>query len=685
LGSVAVIRQDPDFESLFESAPGLYLVLDPDLTIVAVTDAYLDATMTKRPEILGRALFEVFPDNPDDPDASGVTNLRTSLNRVRTELVPDTMAVQKYDIRRPESEGGGFEVRYWSPLNTPVFGPDRSLAYIIHRVANVTEYMELKDQESAQQQLTVELQQRTTKMEIELFLRSRELQKLNQDLQAANKTKSVFLANMSHELRTPLSAILGFSELLIDDDGRRFNEASRKNFLEHIHSGGENLLGLINDILDLAKVEAGQMKLRPETLRLTTVVDDVISVAQPLAAKKQLKVLKRVSSEIVLIADAGKLKQMLLNLMSNAIKFTPEGGTVTIAAKRLPESLEISVADTGIGISKVDQGRIFEEFQQLDSGIGRVAQGTGLGLALTRHFAVLHGGDVRLESELGKGSTFTLCLPAAGLTSVGPPTRDRVLPAANIRDDRPLILVVEDNESDAELVSHIVERGGFRLEIARTGSEALRLARDLQPVAILLDIVLPELDGWEVLARLKRDETTSGIPVLVVSVVDNPELGAALGALDYLVKPIRANQLLDRLSRFNFKRQTGKEKISVLVVDDETVQRELLAAVLEAEGFTVVQAAGGREAIQVAMAIKPDLVLLDLMMPDVSGLDVVRALRANAETKSTPIMIVTAKDLTDTDKGHLNGHVSSILGHGSTGALDLLGHLQRVVGSGGAK
>jgi DNA-binding response OmpR family regulator len=172
---------------------------------------------------------------------------------------------------------------------------------------------------------------------------------------------------------------------------------------------------------------------------------------------------------------------------------------------------------------------------------------------------------------------------------------------------------------------------------------------------------------------------------VVVSVVDNPELGAALGALDYLVKPIRANQLLDRLSRFNFKRQTGKEKISVLVVDDETVQRELLAAVLESEGFTVVQAAGGREAIQVAMAIKPDLVLLDLMMPDVSGLDVVKALRANAETKTTPIMILTAKDLTDTDKGHLNGHVSSILGHGSTGALDLLGHLQRVIGSGASK
>jgi signal transduction histidine kinase/DNA-binding response OmpR family regulator len=680
---VAVIGRTPDFESLFESAPGLYLVLDPELTIVAVTDAYLDATMTKRAEILGRALFEVFPDNPDDPDATGVANLRSSLDRVRSELVPDTMAVQKYDIRRPESEGGGFEVRYWSPLNTPVFGPDKRLAYIIHRVANVTEYMELKDHESAQQQLTDELQQRTTKMEIELFLRSRELQKLNQDLQAANKTKSVFLANMSHELRTPLSAILGFSELLIDDDVRRFSDASRKNFLQHIHSGGENLLGLINDILDLAKVEAGQMKLRPETVRIATVVDDVISIAQPLAAKKQLVISKSVSSNIVLIADGGKLKQMLLNLVSNAIKFTPEGGTVTIAAKRLPQTLEISVADTGIGISAADQGRIFEEFQQLDSGIGRVAQGTGLGLALTRHFAVLHGGDVRLESELGKGSTFTLCLPVAGLTPVGPAVTDGVVPAgANIPDDRPLILVVEDNDADAELVEHIVERGGFRVEIARTGSEALSKARASQPVAILLDIVLPELDGWEVLAHLKRDETTSSIPVVVVSVVDNPDLGAALGALDYLVKPIRANELLDRLRRFNFKRQTGKEKISVLVVDDETVQRELLAAVLESEGFTVVQAAGGREAIQVAIAIKPDLVLLDLMMPDVTGLDVVRALRANAATKATPIMILTAKDLTEKDKGHLNGHVSAILGHGSTSAHDLLGHLQRVVGAG---
>jgi len=623
------------------------------------------------------------PDNPADPAATGTKNLWASLHRVLESKASDTMVVQKYDIRRPESEGGGFEERYWSPVNSPVLESDGSISYIIHRVADVTEYMELKDQEAVHQQLTVELQQRTTKMEIELFLRSRELQKLNQELVAANKTKSVFLANMSHELRTPLSAILGFSELLIDDDDKRFDEASRKTFLEHIHSGGEHLLGLINDILDLSKLEAGQMKLRPQNLRVASLVDDVVSTAEPLAAKKQLKFMKKVSSTIVLIADPGKLKQMLLNLVSNAIKFTPEGGTVTIAARRTPHTVEISVADTGIGISKSDQGRIFEEFQQLDSGIGRVAQGTGLGLALTRHFAALHGGGVRLESELGKGSVFTLSLPVAGPVAADPPAAERgVVAGAIAPDNRPLILVVEDNAPDAELVTHIVERGGFRTEIARTGIEALDMARALKPVAILLDIVLPGLDGWEVLAQLKRDETTSAIPVVVVSVVDDPELGAALGALDYVVKPIRANELLARLSQFKFKRTLGHENIRVLVVDDETAQRELLAGVLESAGFAVIQAASGREAIQLAVAVKPDLVLLDLMMPDVSGLDVVRALRADATTQTTPIMILTAKELTEANKSHLNGHVSAILSRGSTGAFDLLEHLQRVVASG---
>jgi signal transduction histidine kinase/CheY-like chemotaxis protein len=673
----------PDFKALLEGAPGLYLVLDPELTIVAVSDNYLAATMTKRADILGRGLFEVFPDNPDDLEATGVSNLRASLDRVHRDLVPDTMAIQKYDIRRPESEGGGFEVRYWSPLNTPVLGPDHKLAYIIHRVADVTEFVRLKEQESEREQVTTELRQRTTRIEIELFERSRELQKLNQELMAANKTKSIFLANMSHELRTPLNAIIGFSELLLDDP-ERFKEAVRKGFLEQIHTGGRQLLALINEILDLSKVEAGQMDLRLRNVDVASIVGEVVGIIAPLAGKKEIKVGADSEGAGDVVADEGKLRQMLLNLLSNAIKFTPNGGSVTITARRLPECLEIAVADSGIGIAEADRGRIFQEFQQLDSGADRQAQGTGLGLALTRRFAILHGGDVRMESEIGKGSVFTLALPLTLTVSEEPGVTP--VPSMTTEPDqteRPLILVIEDNPGAAELVTRIVERGGFRAAIARSGTEALEQARELHPAAITLDILLPELDGWEVLSRLKRDPTTSHIPVVVVSFVDSPELGMALGALDYFVKPVHARELIARLSQFHFERGTDQQEMRVLVVDDEPANRDYLTRILEPEGFTVTTADGGRSGIQLAKSGRPDLVLLDLMMPDVTGFDVVEALRADEATRAIPIMVLTAKDLTEADKGQLNGHVATVLSRRSTGVADLLGQLQHVVSSSG--
>jgi signal transduction histidine kinase/CheY-like chemotaxis protein len=671
----------PDFRALFESGPGLNLVLDPDLTIVAASDAYLSATMTKRSEIVGRPLFEVFPDNPDDHAATGVDNLRSSLERVRRDLVADTVAVQKYDIRRPESEGGGYEVRYWSPRNTPVLDRDGKLVYIYNRVEDVTEFMKLKEQGLMQQRFTEGLRERTTQMEFELYERSQELQKVNRELREASKAKSIFLSNMSHELRTPLSAILGFSELLLDDDPERFKEEQRHGFLEHIHAGGEHLLGLINDILDLSKVEAGQMKLRLEPVSIRQTIEAVVSSVSPLAAKKRLKMTTDTNTAPDVVADAGKVKQMLLNLVANAIKFTSEEGTITIAAHRIGRMVEISVADTGIGISESDRGKIFHEFQQLDSGVGRQVQGTGLGLALTRRFADLHGGDVRVTSNVGKGSVFTLSLPVAG------PVPEKVAadPAQGTTpDNRPLILVVEDDPAVAELVKHIVERGGFRTEIARTGTEAVVMARELQPVAITLDIGLPEIDGWGVLQLLKQDEMTSSIPVAVISVHDDPELGAALGALDYFVKPIRANDLLVRLSKFKIKHSAGRDSVQVLVVDDEAANRELLAAVLEPAGFTVTLASGGLEGIQLAMSGRPDLILLDLMMPDVTGFDVVEALRADEATETIPIMVLTAKLMTASDRLRLNGQVSAILSRGSTGSADLLLQLRYIVDAQGA-
>jgi signal transduction histidine kinase/DNA-binding response OmpR family regulator len=501
-----------------------------------------------------------------------------------------------------------------------------------------------------------------------------QLERSNTALQEANKHKSVFLANMSHELRTPLNAIIGFSELLGDARDGQFDEATRKRFLSQILTSGKHLLGLINDILDLSKVEAGQMELRLNTVSVAEAIDQVVNTVEPLVTKKNIKLQTRVEGSGDVLADGGKLKQMLLNLVSNAIKFTPDGGTVTIATLRTKDAIEISVADTGIGIAEEDQKQIFHEFHQVDHGPGRKHEGTGLGLALTRRFAVLHGGDVRVTSRVNKGSVFTLSLP---VRSVAERVAEAKAPAAvNGHGSGPLVLVVEDDPAAAELLTRQLVEAGYRTEVARTGNEAIARALELQPAAITLDIILPEVDGWEVITRLKSDERTSSIPIVVISVVDNPELGIALGAIDYFVKPVDTRELLNRLKRFDFK---GQQEIKVLVVDDESANRLWLTKALEPAGFTVLAASGGREAIELAKSAKPDFVLLDLMMPEVTGFDVVEALRANESTRETPIMVITASNLSAADKRLLNGRVSQILSRNKVGSSDIVGLLKRVV------
>jgi signal transduction histidine kinase/DNA-binding response OmpR family regulator len=512
--------------------------------------------------------------------------------------------------------------------------------------------------------------------------RGRLLEKLkeaNAELLDANHHKSVFLANMSHELRTPLNAILGFSELLIDATNGQFPDTTKKRFLEQIHSSGKHLLGLINDILDLSKIEAGQMELRLQLVSVAEVVRQVASTVEPLVAKKHIKLEFEAASAGQVLADEGKLTQMILNLVSNAIKFTAEGGTVSIKASRVIDRLEIAVSDDGIGIAEVDLQRVFKEFQQVDSGVNRRQQGTGLGLALTRRFANLHGGEVRVQSELGKGSTFTIDLPFEAHST------DRVRTSSNgivgveaVDLSRPLVIVIEDDPASAELLTRQIERAGFRVAIARTGLDAVAMAKELKPAAITLDIMLPDVDGWEVLKQLKSDEMTCDIPVIVVSVVDNPELGAALGALDYYVKPVEAKELIKRLSSFNIKGKPVGRQPSVLVVDDEAANRDWLKHVLEPAGFKVTFATGGHEAIELARR-KPDLVVLDLLMPEVNGFDVIEALSGHKATKGIPIMVLTAKHLTKADIDRLDGHVSTILRRGSTGAGDLLGQLQTVL------
>jgi len=418
------------------------------------------------------------------------------------------------------------------------------------------------------------------------------------------------------------------------------------------------------------------MELRLQTVSVSEIVDQVTKTVEPLVAKKEIRVQTQLDWAGEMLADAGKLKQMLLNLVSNAIKFTSEGGTVTIKSSRLGEIVEISVADTGIGIAEADQRQIFQEFHQVDHGPGRKHEGTGLGLALTKRFALLHGGDVRVVSQVDKGSVFTLTLPLRS-NAMTPSAVEHA--HVNGHGAGPLVLVVEDDPAAAELLTRQLAEAGYRTEVARTGIEALAKAKELQPAAITLDIILPEVDGWEVITRLKSDPATSTIPVVVVSVVDNPELGLALGAIDYFVKPVDARELIARMARFNLKTKPGNGDVTVLVVDDEAANRQWLARALEPEGFTVLPAAGGKEAIDLAKAHKPDLVMLDLMMPEVTGFDVVEALRADPNTRETPIMVLTAMNLTEADKLSLNGRVSQILSRGSLASTDIVGLLRRVV------
>jgi len=397
--------------------------------------------------------------------------------------------------------------------------------------------------------------------------RTVELEASNRELKVANGQKTTFLANMSHELRTPLNAILGFSELLIDSS-RQFPEATRLRFLGQIHSSGKHLLGLINDILDLSKIEAGQMELRLQKVSVSGVVAQVANTIEPLASQKQIHIETEAENAGEILADESKVRQMVLNLVSNAIKFSPEGGRVTIRAARIADRLEIVVADNGIGIAKDDLPLLFKEFRQVDSGANRKQQGTGLGLTLTRSFAILHGGDVRVQSELGVGSTFTIDLPIEA-RSPGRVMRPPDLGFSGSGGDpsRPLVLVVEDDPVAAELLTRQLERAGFRSDIARTGTDALTKARASVPVAITLDILLPDQDGWEVLRRLKLDAVTSAIPVIVISVVDNAALATSLGALDYFVKPVDPKELVNRLSDFNLKADVGEARRGERVED----------------------------------------------------------------------------------------------------------------------
>ena len=507
----------------------------------------------------------------------------------------------------------------------------------------------------------------------------REIAEKGKQLEAASQMKSQFLANMSHELRTPLNAIIGVTEMLHEDavDLKREDELEP---LQRVMRAAKHLLALINDILDLSKIEAGKMDIHIESFAIAPLVEDVVQTIGTMAAKNANKLVVDCAPDIgTMSADQTRIRQALLNLASNANKFT-ERGTVTISAKRAMEQghewVSIAVTDTGIGLTPEQMGKLFQDFVQADASTTRKYGGTGLGLAISRRFCQMMGGDITVASAPGKGSTFTIRLPADVETA--PPAAAASGAAASARAvagaGAPTILVVDDDQTVREVVKRHLAREGFSVVTAGGGQEGLRLARELHPAAITLDIMMPDIDGWTVLAAIKGDPELADIPVVLMSIVDEKKRGYALGATDYMVKPVDRARLSGVLRDI-----CGTAARHALLVDDDDMMRRGMRLALEQDGWQVSEAENGRIALEKLAATRPDIIMLDLMMPEMDGFEFVDALRTREAWRHIPIVIVTAKDLTAEDRERLNGSVVRILQKGAHDQQELLAEVRALL------
>jgi PAS domain S-box-containing protein len=624
--------------SLIESNIDALMTTDPRGIITDVNKQTEALTGCTRDELIGAPFKNYFTD---------AARAEAGINRVLSEG-----AVKNYELTARARDGSLTVVSYNA---TTFHDRDRRLQGVVAAARDVTER--------------------------KLFEQT--LQQKNAELEDASRLKSEFLANMSHELRTPLNAIMGFSEVLRDGIVGRLTD-QQGILAVKIFTSGQHLLALINDILDLSKVEAGKMTLDLETVPIASLLGNSLSILKEKAASRRIRLGIEAEKDLGSTqVDPRKVKQIVYNLLSNAVKFSDEGGQVTLRARRAArhevgrqsgnrigrvfpltdndsdEFLEISVIDHGIGISTEDLAHLFVPFSQIDGGLARKFEGTGLGLAMVKLLAQLHGGAVAVDSAIGEGSCFTVWLPFRAAPPA--PVEMPVLRTRRALADAGIALMVEDDLKSAELVRLQLEAEGFTVLHAVSAEAAMVLAVQQPPTLITLDIMLPEMDGWEFLSRIKQIPELMHVPVVIISIVADRNKGYALGASAIMQKPMSRQELSDSLVELGLLPLARGRALKVLVIDDDPDAVELVAVRIEGLASLVVRAYGGAEGIATARHQLPDVIVLDLMMPEVSGFDVVQALSEQAATAGIPVLIVTAKQITADDRAKLNGHVTTIM------------------------
>jgi PAS domain S-box-containing protein len=665
-------RDELRFQAVFEGAPTGLVLIDDAGTIVAANQAIERMLEAKPGSLLGKPLADITHDGDLHLGLRELAELRRGL---RTHVLSET---------RYQGPSGKL---VWAQLSAfryrdPGTDEHRTVAFI----EDISERKRIEEQRREMFERLDELvAQRTAALEQEIAERKRterELSRATRAAEAANLAKSQFLASMSHELRTPLNAVIGYSEMLMEEA----EDAGANDFipdLERIRNAGKHLLHIINDILDLSKIEAGKIELYIEAVDLRGLIHEITATIKPLAeANGNTLVVDVELAGKTVNTDVTRVRQVLFNLLSNACKFT-ENGTVELRVRELEHDgrswVRCAIRDTGLGIKPEQLEKLFRPFTQADASTSRRFGGTGLGLSISDRFARLLGGRIEVESEYGRGSTFSLWLPTAHVQEPEPSIVERVAAAAG--PGTGTVLVVDDESEQRNTLVELLTHEGYRVLTAPDGAHALEIAAVHKPDVITLDVMMPGLDGWATLARIKQQPLLADIPVVIVSMKPDTDMGYALGAADVLSKPIERDRLLGLLERFGMG-GSGH----VLVVDDDDEARDLVKRAVSKAGWQVQEARNGVEALAAMRARKPKLVVLDLMMPEMDGFEVLEHLRADPKLRSLPVIIVTAKELGDDERRTLSQRVGAIMQKASYSRADLIDHLRdlmnRSLGSG---